>query len=61
MEQAPLTTSAVARALECSEAAVRKLEASGRLLATRTARGMRLFDPQEVARVAEARARERRG
>jgi len=54
-----LTTSKVARELECSEAAVRKLAAAGSLpVAATLADGTRLFDPSAIS-VAK-RAREER-
>jgi DNA-binding transcriptional MerR regulator len=59
-ESAPMTTSGVAHALQCSAAFVRVLEKSGQLRTTRTAGGIRLFDPREVARVAEARKTRKR-
>jgi len=53
---APMTTSGAARCLGCAEGTVRDLERRGLLHAARTASGLRLFDPAEVARLAEARA-----
>lgn len=51
-----LTTAHVARELGVSENAVRLIVDRGELPATRTANGMRLFDPEDVARVARERA-----
>lgn len=61
MSDRPLTTSDVARELRISESSVRGLERSGRLPATRTATGIRLFDPADVRRMAEQRAQQRAG
>ncbi|MEZ5290162.1 MAG: hypothetical protein R2745_03690 [Vicinamibacterales bacterium] len=44
-----LTTSAVARALDISEATARGLERRGVLRAVRASNGVRLFDPESVA------------
>jgi len=54
----PLTVGDVARRLNVSEDTVRSLERSGRLPATKTSAGWRLFDPGDVERL--ARDRERR-
>lgn len=53
-----LTTSAAARELNCSESAVRKAANLGRLRATRTTNGTRLFRRQDIADY--AREREKR-
>lgn len=47
--RAPLTTSAVARLLGVSDATVRARANRGELRAERTAGGIRLFDPTDVA------------
>ena len=49
----PLTTCEVARKLNTSEATVRRLDSV--LTPTRTATGMRLYDPDTVERVAAER------
>lgn len=43
-----LTTSEAARRLKCSEATVRRMEGRGELVATKTARGMRLFAIEDI-------------
>jgi excisionase family DNA binding protein len=53
---APITTSEAARLLRVSEASVRQLERNGRLAATRTGTGMRLFIRSDVERLALERA-----
>ena len=50
-----LLTSEVARICAVSSETVREWERSGRLSAEKTATGVRLFDPREVAALAEAR------
>jgi DNA-binding transcriptional MerR regulator len=50
----PLTTSQVARRLGCSEATVRRLDSV--LAPTKTATGLRLYEPEAVERVAAERA-----
>ena len=53
-----ITTSRVARELECSEAGVRKLADAGVLpVAAKLSDGTRLFDPEAIARVREQRRR----
>ena len=64
MSQRPaLTVSEAARVLGLSADRVRQLERCGVLLSTRTASGMRLFDPAAVERLAAERciADRRRG
>jgi len=56
-----LSTSEVARVLECSESHVRALSEDGRLPASRTGSGIRIFSSSDVQRVAQERAREREG
>jgi DNA-binding transcriptional MerR regulator len=56
----PLETGNVARRLNMSDDNVRKLERKGLLHAERTASGTRLFDADEVRRVAQARAEQKR-
>jgi hypothetical protein len=56
---APLMTGDVARRLRRSENYVRVLEKGGRLIATRTSTGVRLYDPASVERL--ARELEQRG
>jgi DNA-binding transcriptional MerR regulator len=56
-----LTTSAVARLLELSAESVRAFERAGKLLATRTESGMRLFRRADVERLAAERRRRRQG
>jgi DNA-binding transcriptional MerR regulator len=46
-----MSTSQVARRLECSEGAVRAMERRGMLVAERTTSGMRLFDREAVERL----------
>ena len=57
----PLTVGDVARRLNVSEDTVRSLERSGRLPATKTSAGWRLFDPGDVAKFAKAREAKRAG
>jgi DNA-binding transcriptional MerR regulator len=52
-------TSQVARRLGLSSESVRMLERRGRLPATKTATGTRLFDPVDVEREARRRERQR--
>jgi excisionase family DNA binding protein len=52
----PMTTSDAARLLRVSESAVRALERNGRLPATRTPSGMRIFSKQDVERLASERS-----
>jgi excisionase family DNA binding protein len=52
-----LLTSEVAQMLGVSEGTVRVWERSGRLRATKTARGVRLFDRRDVERLARERNR----
>lgn len=47
-----LTVSEVARRFKVSESTIRRMETDGRLKATRTRWGMRLFDADEVEKVA---------
>jgi excisionase family DNA binding protein len=54
------TTSDVARELRVSESTVRQLERTGKLSATRTGTGIRVFKPDDVHRLATERS-ERRG
>lgn len=59
-----LTTSAVARLLELSSESVRAYERAGKLPATRTENGMRLFrraDVERLRRQREMQAARRRG
>jgi excisionase family DNA binding protein len=56
MHPAPLLTSEVARLCHVSAETVREWERAGRLKARKTAGGVRLFDPREVARLVRARA-----
>jgi excisionase family DNA binding protein len=51
----PLTVGDVARCLNVSEDTVRSFERSGRLPATKTSAGWRLFDPADVAKFAKIR------
>ena len=51
-------TSQVARRLGLSSQSIRLLERQGRLRATKTATGTRLFDPDDVEREAQRRERE---
>jgi excisionase family DNA binding protein len=55
-----MSTSLVARRLNCSEGTVRLLEQRGVLPAERTAGGMRLFDRDAVERLATKRQRVKR-
>lgn len=56
MAKKPLiTTSKTARVMGCSEAGVRRLVDRGILRAERTESGIRLFDPDEVAKIANSR------
>lgn len=55
----PITTSVVARLLGVSESGVRLLERSGRLPATKTSTGIRIFAKADVERYAAQRAAER--
>jgi DNA-binding transcriptional MerR regulator len=57
-----LTTSRVARELECSEAAIRKLADAGTLpVAAKLADGTRLFDPFAVSQAKRDREGRRAG
>ena len=51
----PMTTSAVARALNLCETTVRHLERRGVLHAVRTSTRMRIFDSDDVRRLVDAR------
>jgi len=55
MQAAPLLTSQVANILGVSSETVRQLENRGQLKASKTASGVRLFDPGEVQRVKRSR------
>ena len=52
----PLLTSDVAKILDCSTDNVRLLERTGQLRAVKTPSGVRIYDPEEVDRLARARA-----
>ena len=52
-----LTTSLVARALGVAEGTVRLMERRGELPAVRLPNGTRLFAPEDVERLRQARAR----
>jgi DNA-binding transcriptional MerR regulator len=56
MEARPLLTSDVAKILDCSTDNVRVLERTGQLHAVKTPSGVRIYDPEEVDRLARARA-----
>jgi excisionase family DNA binding protein len=56
----PMTVSGVARLLRCSADLVRYLERTGRLRATRTDGGIRLFAEADVRRLAAERARRKK-
>ena len=56
-----LTTTDVARVLNLSPEMVRFLERTGRLLARKTAGGVRIFERAEVERVLAERVRQRGG
>jgi len=53
-------TSQVARIFEVSSETIREMERSGRLPAVKTPTGVRMFDPQTVARVKAQREAARR-
>jgi excisionase family DNA binding protein len=55
----PLLTIEVARILQLAPETVRLMERRGRLHAVKTARGVRLFDREEVERFARERERRR--
>ncbi len=55
MDAAHLLTSEVARLCAVSSETVREWERNGRRSAEKTATGVRLFDPREVAALAAAR------
>jgi DNA-binding transcriptional MerR regulator len=57
----PLITSDVARIFECSPRRVQQLEMAGILVAVKTSRGQRLFDPDQVETVRQERERARLG
>jgi excisionase family DNA binding protein len=51
-----LTTSEAAKCLQCSADNVRLLERAGRLPATKTSTGQRIFNSDDVERLAQERA-----
>ena len=55
MRNAPLLTSQVARQCHVSAETVREWNRSGKLHATKTASGVRLYDPRVVAEFQRAR------
>jgi DNA-binding transcriptional MerR regulator len=59
--RAPLTTSGVARALRWSENTVRVKARRGELPFTETASGIRLFQPEDIERIAAERQARRDG
>jgi excisionase family DNA binding protein len=60
MNETPMTTGAVARRLRKSEQTVRRWERDGRLKAERTEAGLRIFNADSVAELAEQLERARR-
>jgi DNA-binding transcriptional MerR regulator len=56
---APMLTGETARELHVSPDTVRHLERAGILTAVKTAGGVRLFDPEQVARLKRERAAKR--
>ncbi|MDV7391283.1 MerR family DNA-binding transcriptional regulator [Arthrospira platensis SPKY1] len=52
-----LTIGQAARQLSVSVETLRRWEAAGKISATRSAGGQRLFDPADIARIAEERAK----
>jgi excisionase family DNA binding protein len=59
-EQAPILTRDVAQLLQVSEATVRLWADAGRLQVVRTARGVRLFDREQVEQLAREREQRQR-
>jgi len=57
----PLLTNEVAKRLGVAAATVRLMEKTGRIVAMRTAGGVRLFDPAEVEREARQRQAKKLG
>jgi DNA-binding transcriptional MerR regulator len=55
LENELVTTSVVARALDCSEANVRRMAEAGELACTRLSTGVRLFHARDVQELAERR------
>jgi excisionase family DNA binding protein len=55
MSTVPMTTGDVSRILDVSPDYVRQLDRSGKLASIRTARGIRLFNAQDVRRLVRER------